>query len=162
MPDPNPQGTFQLGAQYDQAFTRPGQWSGVLAVGLQLTDWHLLQKPLFGMFNVQDPQFQLQMSVPATLSAQVAWSWWKYSFPNIGKSLDLTMQTQVTRQQGSNAAQSQWMVQFLQGQAQYNFAHSNLSAILQFNVYHTWNDDHSHYFGAQGLAGFQLTWDLHK
>jgi hypothetical protein len=162
MSDAKLQGTFQLGTQYDQSFSRPGQWSGQLAVGLQVSDWHLLQRPLFGFLNVQDPQFALQMSVPASLSAQIAWTWWKHSWPDIGKSLDLSMQTQVQRQQGASPAQSQWMVQFLQGQLQYNFRNSNLSMLMQINVYHTWNDDSSHYFGAQGIAALQLTWDLKK
>ena len=121
MPDPQPQGTFQIGGQFDQAFTRPGQWSGVMQVGLQLTNWHLLPKPLFGQFNVQDPQFQLQMSAPAALSAQIGWSWWKTSYTVFGNKLDLAMQSQLQRQQSSTPAQSQWMVQYLQGQAPYNF-----------------------------------------
>ncbi len=162
MPDTQPQGIFQLGSQYDQSFTRPGQWSGILAVGLQLSDWHLLPRPLFGHLNVQDPQFQLQMSVPATLTAQIGWTWWKTSFPFIGNQLDLAMQSQVARQQAATPAQSEWMIQFLQGQAQYNFGQSKLSMFMQVNVYHTWNDDSSHYFGAQGIAGLQLTWDLKK
>jgi hypothetical protein len=72
------------------------------------------------------------------------------------------MQSQVQRQFAADPAQAQWLAQFLQGQATYPFAQSSLSWILQLNVYHTWNDDHSHYFGAQAVTGFQLTWDLKK
>lgn len=154
-------GTTHLG-QIDQQAAAQGDTAGsfVGQYTIQFTrdNFHLLQQPLFGYLDIQDPSLQLQFATDHTWQAQFGWTLFKHQWSVFGNQLDFSLQQSVARQFGPDAAQSAWIANLLQGQAQIPVKHSNIYMFAQGTFYGRRNDDSTWGAGLQGTIG--IGWQI--
>lgn len=154
-------GATHLG-QIDQQAALQGDTSGgfVGTYTIQFTrdNFHLLQQPLFGSLNIYDPSLQLQFATDHTWQAQFGWTLFKHSWDVFGTHLDFSLQQAISRQFGDTSAESAWIANLLQGQAQIPIDHSNVYMFAQGTFYGRRNDDTTWGAGFQGTIG--VGWSL--
>jgi hypothetical protein len=145
---------LQAAAQGDTS----GSFVGTVTVQYTRDNFHLLPQPLFHVLPVTDPSLQLQFATDHSWQAQFGWTLLKRQWPLFGSHLDFSLQQAVSRQFGVSSAESAWIANLLQGQAQFPISHSNLYAFAQATFYGRRNDDGTWAAGLQGTIG--IGWQL--